>query len=196
MKCDFIEIGTCDFDNLISNATTEIGISIEPVKVYFDNLPNKANVIKLNCAIGDIDFIETTYWVSPDDILKYNLPYWMRGCSKIGEIHPLIHRELMNRDILNICQKTECTIISWNTLIEKYSIESVEFLKIDTEGFEYKILNNLLNSNSSVYPKRIQFEDKDFTDEIELNNILTKFSNIGYVVSKADHFDYLLTLND
>jgi UDP-glucose 4-epimerase len=81
-------------------------------------------------------------------------------------------------------------------LVEKYSIESVEFLKIDTEGFEYKILNNLLNSNSSVYPKQIQFEDKDFTDEIELNNILTKFSNIGYVVSKADHFDYLLTLND
>ena len=38
--------------------------------------------------------------------------------------------------------------------------------------------------------------DKDFTDEIELNNILTKFSNIGYMVSKADHFDYLLTLND
>ena len=196
MKCDFIEIGTSDFDNLISNATTEIGISIEPVKVYFDNLPNKANVIKLNCAIGDIDSIETTYWVSPEDILKYNLPNWMRGCSKVGEIHPLIHTELMNRDILNICQKTECTIISWNTLVEKYSIESVEFLKIDTEGFEYKILNNLLNSNSSVYPKQIQFEDKDFTDEIELNNILTKFSNIGYMVSKADHFDYLLTLND
>lgn len=37
---DFIEIGTYDFDTLIR-------ISIEPVKMYLDNLSNKNNIKKL-----------------------------------------------------------------------------------------------------------------------------------------------------
>ena len=55
MKYDFIEIGTSDFDTLLETTINKIGISIEPLKYYLDNLPNNDKVIKVNCAIEDID---------------------------------------------------------------------------------------------------------------------------------------------
>jgi len=196
MKFDFIEIGTSDFDTLISKATDEIGISIEPVKIYFDNLPNRKNVLKLNYAIGDTDSIDYLYWVSLDDIILYDLPIWIKGCGKIFEPHPLVLNVLNARGLNHIYKRTECKIISWDTLIESYNIEAIEYLKIDTEGCEYKILNSLLNSQNKIYPNKIQFEDKDFTNQKELDSIISKFKLLGYTLSNIDYFDFLLTKNN
>ena len=38
MRYDFIEIGTSDFDTLLQESQSEIGLSIEPLKIYLDNL--------------------------------------------------------------------------------------------------------------------------------------------------------------
>jgi hypothetical protein len=49
---DSIEIGTSDFDTLIESASANtVGFSIEPIKYYLDNLPDKPNVTKINKAI-------------------------------------------------------------------------------------------------------------------------------------------------
>jgi len=74
MKYDFIEIGTSNFDTLIENSNeTTVGISIEPLKVYLDQLPNLTNVIKINCAIsltGSTDPIDF-YYIDPKQIQFY-----------------------------------------------------------------------------------------------------------------------------
>ena len=45
MKYDFIEIGTSNFDTLIEAADdTTVGISIEPIGYYLDQLPDRARV--------------------------------------------------------------------------------------------------------------------------------------------------------
>ena len=43
---DFIEIGTSDFDTEIEKNDNKIGISIEAVKYYTENLPNKNGCVK------------------------------------------------------------------------------------------------------------------------------------------------------
>ena len=70
MKFDFIEIGTSDFDTLLETTTDKVGISIEPLKYYLDNLSNNDKVIKVNYAISDSDFETNIFWIHPDDIKK------------------------------------------------------------------------------------------------------------------------------
>ena len=60
MILDYIEIGTSDFDTLVQN-TDLTGLSIDPLKIYLDALPNKVNNIKINAAISDFDGFKTAY---------------------------------------------------------------------------------------------------------------------------------------
>jgi autotransporter strand-loop-strand O-heptosyltransferase len=85
---DFIEIGTSDFDTLIETSNDDtIGISIEPIKHYLDRLPNKKNIIKVNAACSDSNENLKIYYISVEDIQKYNLPYWVRGCNSVNKPH-------------------------------------------------------------------------------------------------------------
>jgi hypothetical protein len=47
MYLDYIEIGTSDFDTLVQSTNLK-GISIDPLSIYLDNLPNKNNNTKLS----------------------------------------------------------------------------------------------------------------------------------------------------
>ena len=70
-----------------------------------------------------------------------------------------------------------------NELIKRYNINSVKFLKIDTEGHDTIILNDWLDcceNNKELYPKRIFFESKDLTEPIELTKINERLINLGY----------------
>ena len=142
MKYDFIEIGTSDFDTLLQECKSEIGLSIEPLKIYLDNLPNKDTVIKVNCAVSDKDGIVDVYWIDPKDIVNYNLPDWLKGCNSIIEPHPSAIIELKNRNLEHIYKKSECKCLTWNSIVNIYDIKEVEYLKIDTEGHDCVIINN------------------------------------------------------
>ena len=49
---DFIEIGTSDYDTILESCYDfQKGISIEPLKFYLDNRPNRSNVVKINGAL-------------------------------------------------------------------------------------------------------------------------------------------------
>lgn len=190
---DFVEIGTSDFDTLIQSCDENtIGLSIEPVKIYFDRLPLKTNVKKLNCAVSNINSELTCYWVDADDIIKYQLPNWIRGCGTINHQHPLVIQELASKNILDLYKSQKCEVISWSVLVERENIKSVSFLKIDAEGSDYDILESILNDVNSVIPNKIQFENKDFVDTNRLALILNKFSELGYSYKNIDMFNILL----
>ena len=85
---DFIEIGTSDFHTLIESATDEtIGLSIEPIKYYLDRLPNRTNVTKVQAAVSNTDDFIDIYYISNDNIVKNNLPFWVRGCNSVSKPH-------------------------------------------------------------------------------------------------------------
>lgn len=191
MRYDFIEIGTSDFDTLLESSQCEIGISIEPLKFYLDNLPDKDNVIKLNCAISDRNDVVDVYWIDPSDIETYNLPGWLRGCNSIKEPHPSAIKELKDRNIEYLYKKTQCKCLTWETIVNVYDIKYVNYLKIDTEGHDYIIINNILDSNT-VLPKKILFENNILTTELNTKRTLEKLKSFGYSIIKYGEFDILV----
>ena len=104
MEYDFIEIGTSDFETLIEQDNNQKGISIEPIQYYLDKLPNNPNVIKSNHAISNIEGEIKIFWITPEDIKKYNLPWWVRGCNSVNEPH-FQHKALLGdkwKDIVKV----------------------------------------------------------------------------------------------
>lgn len=185
MKYDFIEIGTSDFDTLIGSTTGKIGISIEPLKFYLDNLPDNDLVIKLNCAITDFDGLTDVYWIDPKDIIEHDLPQWLRGCNSIIKPHPTALRILNDEGLSHIYKKTKCRCFTWQTIVDLYDVKYIDFLKIDTEGHDYVIINNILKLNKSL-PKRIQFESNVLTSKLDTENTLYNLKLSGYSVVKIE----------
>ena len=94
MHYDFIEIGTSCFDTLIEKSSdVKVGISIEPIKYYYDKLPNKKNVIKLNKGISDQNGFFKFFYVPTEILNYYSLPQWLSGCNSINKPHPSLIEE-------------------------------------------------------------------------------------------------------
>ena len=187
MKYDFIEIGTSDFDTLIESTQGKIGITIEPLLFYLENLPKNPSVIKVNCAITDYDGYIDIYYINPLDIENHQLPNWLRGCNSINKPHPTSLNELSNRGLENLIQIHKCECLSWKTLVNRYNIESVNLLKIDTEGHDCEIINSILNTGSAL-PNKIHFEANILTDSEIIKRTLKRLIESGYtIVLKTKH---------
>lgn len=191
MRYDFIEIGTSDFETLLESSVTEIGISVDPLKIYLDNLPNKDNVIKSNYAITNKDGVTDVYWIDPKDIEKYNLPIWLKGCNSIVEPHPSVVKELIEKNLTEIYKKSECKCLTWTTFVEIYDINYVEYLKIDAEGHDCVIINNILDSNI-ILPKKILFENNELSDKIFVSKTLERLQKFGYRITHQMGTDVLV----
>lgn len=190
MRYDFIEIGTSDFETLLQESSG-VGLSIEPLKFYLDNLPNKDNVIKVNCAISDKNGYVDVFWIDPKDIQIYNLPEWLRGCNSIINPHPSAIKELEERNLLHLYKKSECKCMTWSTIVEIYDIRYVEYLKIDTEGHDCVIINSILDDNS-ILPKKILFENNVLSDVNYVNLTLDRLKSYGYNIIEQKDFNILV----
>ena len=195
MHYDFIEVGTSDFRTLIQTCNNlEVGLSIEPIKMYLDNLPNKLNVTKVNCAISNLNGSIEVFYVKPEDIIKYKLPNWVRGCNSINKPHPTVLKLLGNKHD-DIITKEVVEVMNWVMLVERYNIESVKYLKIDTEDHDGLILDDYYTiclSKPELLANTIIFENNILSDSNLNNIVINKFINLGYNGEKIGD-DYKLT---
>lgn len=181
MKLDYIEIGTSDFDTLVQS-TDMCGISIDPLKIYLDRLPDKPTNIKINAAISNFDGTCDVYYIDTDDIKKNNLPDWLRGCNSILNPHPSVLNVLQNANLLDLYKTKKIDVISWDTLIRKNNISSVDYLKIDTEGHDCTIIKSILDSDTNILPKKIKFETNILTSKEEISNTISSLEERGYKI--------------
>lgn len=180
MNYDFIEIGTSDFETLIQTSTNEIGLSIDAVSLYLDRLPNKEGVTKLNYAISNYSGETQVYYVYPEDIEKHNLPWYLKGCNSIGEPHPVTLRELKERNLEYLLNVDRVKVLTWKDLVKKYHIDSVKTLKIDAEGHDIVIVNDILEGGHNVYPETIIFESNELTPDQSRIDTINKAKSVGY----------------
>ena len=196
MNYDFIEIGTCDFDTLIQSTSDQIGLTIEPLQIYLDQLPNNPNVIKVNSAVSISDGRCNIFWVHPDDISKYNLPWYIRGCNSINSPHPTTLKILQENNLEHLTKIENVEVLSWTSLVKRYNIQDVKYLKIDCEGHDFIIVNHILDNNCGVLPKKIEFEANDLTTEESRIQTLQKALQYGYNFNYfSEAGQVLLTLN-
>jgi len=187
---DFIEIGTSDFDTLTQECDENaVGLCVEPIKEYLDNLPSKKNVKKINCAISfdntqsDID----VYYIPVEVLKKNNLPLALRGCNRINEYH---HQHI-TRKITRLVQTYKIQQISISSLLIDNNVREINHLKIDTEGGDCYILKNLFlyldKKNRIFYPKKITFETNLLTEKKLIEETIILMESKGYeIVSKND----------
>ena len=178
---DFVEIGTAYFDTVIEKNDGRVGLSIDVIQEYLDMLPENSNVTKICCAISNSYDNLTVY----KPIFPDNYPKWLSGCVSVAKPHKHVMEYCKNNNLPyeNFVTTRIVETIPVNELIKRYNINSVKFLKIDTEGHDTIILNDWLDcceNNKELYPKRIFFESKDLTEPIELTKINERLINLGY----------------
>lgn len=194
---DFIEIGTSDFETELQTNNGN-GISIEPIKYYIDNLPDKSNVTKINIGISNYNGKSVVYYVPPENIEKYDFPWWIRGCNTINSYHKTVESICKGQKI-NIEDVTTSYEIDVKTLFSVFmekQINGVYYLKIDTEGHDTVILKKFYEDiTSNIYlPHKILFESNCLSNETEINEIITLYESKGYDLIYKDN-DTLLKLN-
>lgn len=191
---NFIEIGTSNFDTLIQKANnTTVGLSVEPMTHYLEQLPNKDQVTKVNCAVAfDNTEADVEIYFIPESVIKENnLSHWLVGCNSINGYHPA-HK---GHEQLVITKTIKQIPIS--KLFDNNNVTSLDLLKIDTEGGDSKILTHLFPyiKEKNIYPKKIQFETNKLTPENEINSVISLYESVGYKVTKRNKHNTSLELD-
>ena len=183
MKYEFVEIGCSDFETILQEGRKGKGISIEPLGFYLDNLPASEDVLKVRVAISDKNEFRKIFWVSPENIRRYNLPEWVKGCNKLDTPHPAVVRILQNNSIEWAMREEELECITFQTLAERYNITEISHLKIDTEGYDLTIIRSMMDYGK-IFPSLITFEiNKDFVSEQELGLTFKALEEKGYRIA-------------
>ena len=192
---DFVEIGTSDFYTEIQKATDLTkGLSIEPVIYYLNRLPDKLNVKKLNCAITDFNGIIDFYHIPVENYTKvknFRLPCWAKGCSTVNNYHPFIKQLILdkNLDPDEFFVKTVVEAKTLYTCLLEEKVETIKFLKIDTEGHDCVILKKfaeeIINNNTlNLLPDTIQFESNTLSNKKDVDEIVNIYNKLNYYVKK------------
>ena len=81
----------------------------------------------------------------------------------------------------------ECNIRKGDNYVEENNIETIDFLKIDTEGSENLILEGLINTLTNKNVKVIQFEYGyvNIISKFLLHDFYQFFEKLGYTVGKV-----------
>jgi len=184
---DFIEIGTSNFNTEIHNHCGRKGLSIEPVKYYLEQLPDISNVKKINTAISNKDDILHIYYLSEDNINKYKLPTYLKGCNAVNNFHPTVIKILDKYNLshsLITNDKVQCLKLS--TLLKNEDCTGINLLKISSSGHDTIILNSFIDdylnniTSQKLLPKKIIFETNILTHEDEILHVIKRLKSIGY----------------
>ena len=165
---------------------------IEPVpynyiKLKKDFKKNKNIQICTN-AIFSENIRRKFYYVDENSITKLG-KHWASGIGSFNKNHILDHKtkrfKIEDEDIVEI----EVEFITFDSLIKKYSIKSIEKLQIDAEGAEYEILKSI--NFKTIEIKSIQFEHKHFDGTFsqgpKLGEIKQKLKSEGYNLNQIDN---------
>ena len=200
MSYDFVEIGTSDFETLIEQADDSIiGLSIEPIKYYLDQLPEKKNVAKGNFAVSNYDGMIVMYNVIPEDIIKYELPWWVKGCNSVNDYHPTVYNLLKQLGYIpeKIIQKNLIKVKRFQSIVDEYGIKKINKLKIDTEGHDCIILQDYLSvciRNPDLFADEVMFESNELSNDSDVNHMIDEFTKYGYTLTYRSR-ETILTKN-
>jgi FkbM family methyltransferase len=189
-------VGDLKNDPFFNQIKTENNcIFVEPIPRYYNELvknyekkcPNN-KFIFLNRAVSSNNDKITIYYPSEENDFD-KLPWWITQLGSINKEHVKNHGYEVD---LNELKTTPITL---NQIIEKYKIDSIEILHIDTEGHDYDIL---MSFDFKIQPKYIQFEhlhmDGYSTTGKKYEQLLHHIISKGYEIFKKNSDDTILKL--
>ena len=184
--------------DLISEYANSKILLVEPVpynyQILENDYKNNENIFISRNAIFDEAKKDNFYHVKKDSIKKLG-KHWASQIGSFDKNHILNHKnkrfDITDDDI----QITEVEFITFQDLLKKYSINSINKLQIDVEGAEYKIMNSI--DYNKIKIKNIFFESKHFdgtfTEGEKLKEIKDKLILNGYNLKQIDKENILAT---
>ena len=159
---DYIEIGTSSFDTLVQHKRYRSlrGLSVDPMLVHLRALPDRPLNTKVRVAIGPEPGYNSVYYVHPQDIIKYKLPHYLRGCNMVGSPHP-IGLHALRKGLEHLMRRDEIRIVTLPELFRAFCVGTVGYFKVDTEGFDTFIMESLLEAlarRAIPPPTRVLYE--------------------------------------
>ena len=187
----FIEVGSCDFDTLNNLADAGWhGMIIDPMEKYLNNIPRKTGVDYIPCAI-DHQTGESILYTASDEMTKLDSDY--AGMST------MVDSETRNwgtgrwgftedgTDFLN--NEIRIKTITFRDLFQQHhrNIQAIDFLKIDTEGYDFEVLKSFPWDLTNLKPNLIKVEHIHLQNSLEMKDFLIEK---GYYVcvEKTDFY--------
>jgi len=194
-KLTIFDIGACDFSegiglkNLFPNADV---YSIEADKQNFEKFSNNAiiNGVKpFNLAFADFDG-NTTFYPSLYEI-NQNID-WRYAGSIIKPILKENSNEAINHSVTYDEQGVEIETMRLDTFCEKNSITKIDFIHIDVEGAEDKVISTIGNFRPEfIFAETHHFKVKNYDTKITLEEFDKLLNLLGYKVSHRFEYDTL-----
>ena len=187
----FIVIGAFDgktHDNfferieLKNNKKDSTIVFVEPIKRFYDELINNTssiNDVKIVCenvAISNKNEIVTMATVKPNLLDKYG-PH-IEGCTCVVENNVPINIFIQQVDKDDLIYEN-ITCITLNDLLYKNNIPNIDFLQIDTEGYDERIVNTIDFEHFDI--SFIKFE-KFYLSEGFIENLMIRLGHLGYLI--------------
>ena len=184
--------------DLISEYANQKVLLVEPVpynyQILENDYKNNENIFISRNAIFDEAKKDNFYHVKKDSIKKLG-KHWASQIGSFDKNHILNHKnkrfDIKDDDI----QITEVEFITFQDLVKKYSINSINKLQIDVEGAEYKIMHSI--DYNKIKIKNIFFESKHFDGTFvegkKLKEIKDKLVLNGYNLKQVDKENILAT---
>ena len=206
MNYKFIDIGCSHFAVSSDLFGTDVkGIYVEPIKEYLDCLPEGENIIKECCAIAEEDgeailnsvVVKNPVYFSGNEMQKIIVDKVLRakfldkycgsGQSTFGSASSI--RFLRGNSIKEIPIKT----MSLSSFLNKHSVTSVDYLKIDVEGHEESILKQLLpimQKGDLKINKELRFEYNQLSNKQALLKLAEEICAIGGFEKEYSHIGW------
>ena len=164
---------------------------VEPVPYNYEVLDSEykddPKIIICKNAIIDKSKKDFFYYVKKESITKLG-KHWASQIGSFDKNHILNHKnkrfDIKEDDI----ETFQIEFITFDDLIQKYSIKSIDKLQIDVEGAEYKIMNSI--NLQKIEINKILFESKHFDGTFvegkKLQETEEKLKSNGYKIQKID----------
>ena len=177
--------------NLISEYKDQEILLVEPVPYNYQILENEyknqENISICRNALIDKSKKDFFHYVKKDSITKLG-KHWASQIGSFDKNHILNHKNKRFDIKADDIETIQIEFITFDDLIQKYSIKSIDKLQIDVEGAEYKIMNSINFKKTEI--NKILFESKHFDGTFiegkKLKEIEDKLKSNGYKLQQID----------
>ena len=177
--------------DLVSEYQDQNILLVEPVPYNYEILDSEykddPKIIICKNAIIDKSKKDFFYYVKKDSVTKLG-KHWASQIGSFDKNHILNHKNKRFDINQNDIETIQIEFITFDDLIQKYSIKSIDKLQIDVEGAEYKIMNSI--NFQKIEINKILFESKHFDGTFvegkKLQEIQEKLKSNGYKLQQID----------